>query len=269
MPSFYALVGVAPGGFDPEHRFVTSWLLPPRGLAFLRLLFALFCWANLFACFGYDAIHDPGTIGAQFSYFTNLTWWGITCYMTVAAVHTFVYVQKGYSWLDRWWRPLQLLHSFFYTTIVTYPFLVTIVYWVILYKNPWFTVTMDAFRNVSRHGLNSLAALLEIILPATNPPPFLHIPFLVVVLALYLALAYVTYATQGFYTYSFLNPAHGAGLLAGYIVGIAVAGVVIFLIVWGLIWTRRRFTGLGKRSQRDIEINTHRDLTSDVEMTLK
>lgn len=158
MPSFYALVGVAPGGFDPEHRFVTSWLLPPRGLAFLRLLFALFCWANLFACFGYDAIHDPGTIGAQFSYFTNLTWWGITCYMTVAAVHTFVYVQKGYSWLDRWWRPLQLLHSFFYTTIVTYPFLVTIVYWVILYKNPWFTVTMDAFRNVSPSPTSSCFA---------------------------------------------------------------------------------------------------------------
>lgn len=107
---------------------------------------------------------------------------------------------------------------------------------------------------VSRHGLNSVAALLEIFLPATNPPPWLHIPFLILLLAAYLGLAYSTYATQGFYTYGFLNPANGAGQLAGYIVGIAVACVIVFLIVWVLIWVRRRFTGSGKRSKNDLDM---------------
>jgi len=153
MPASYTPISATVGTFDPEHRFVTSWLLHPLGLASLRLVFALFCWANLFVTFGYDAVHEPGSIGAQFSYFTNLTWWGITCYMTIAALHTFVYVRRGYTFLDRWWRPLQLLHSFFYTTIVTYPFLVTIVYWVLLYKAPWFTNPMDAFRNASAFPL--------------------------------------------------------------------------------------------------------------------
>lgn len=122
---------------------------------------------------------------------------------------------------------------------------------------------------VSRHGLNSLAALLEIILPATNPPPWLHIPLLILLLALYLALAYITHATQGFYPYAFLDPAHGGGRLAGYIIGIAAACVVIFLVVWGLIWVRKRVTGTGKRSKNDHDIPRYLSASHDVEMTRK
>lgn len=149
MPSLYSLLGVPPTGFDPDHRFFTSWAFPPIVLAVWRLLYALFGWADLFAGWGYDAVHSPASIGSQFSYFTNLTWWGITCYMTIASIHGFVYVAKGHTWLDRWWRPLQVLHSLFYTTIVTYPFLVTIVYWAILYEGPGFRTSMEAFKNVS------------------------------------------------------------------------------------------------------------------------
>lgn len=141
-------MGVAPTGFDPEHRFVTSWLLPPLWLGIYRLIFALFGWANLISSWVWDGINDPDQIGPQFSYFTNLTWWGMTCYMTIASIHTFVYFKNGHSWLDRWWRSLQALHSLFYTTIVVFPILVTVVYWAVLYEGPWFTVTEDAFSNV-------------------------------------------------------------------------------------------------------------------------
>lgn len=122
---------------------------------------------------------------------------------------------------------------------------------------------------ISRHGLNSLAALSEIVLPTTNPPPWLHIPLLVILLALYLGLAYITRATQGFYPYAFLNPVYGSGRLAGYIIGIALACVVIFLIVWGLIWVRRRFTGIGKRSRKNRPVPRYLGATRDVEMTAK
>ena len=110
-------------------------------------------------------------------------------------------------------------------------------------------------------------ALLEIILPTTNTPPWLHLVFLILLLAAYLGLAYVTYATQGFYAYGFLNPDNGAGHLAAYIVGIAVACAVIFLIVWGLVWIRRRFTGYGKKSRRDTTSVLYR--TRGIEMTRK
>jgi uncharacterized membrane protein len=113
---------------------------------------------------------------------------------------------------------------------------------------------------VSRHGLNSLFALLELLLPATNPPPWLHLPFLIVILALYLALAYLTFATQGFYTYGFLDPATGQGRVAAYCFGILAGIIVAFIIIWLLIWVRRRLTGTGKKSRADMSSTRYGDL---------
>lgn len=70
----------------------------------------------------------------------------------------------------------------------------------------------------------------------------LHLPFLLILLALYLALAYLTQASQGFYPYDFLHPNRGHGRLAGYVLGILAAVCVLFVVVWCLIWGRRRLT---------------------------
>ncbi|KAK5191597.1 hypothetical protein LTR99_003574 [Exophiala xenobiotica] len=245
--------------------FTTSWLLPPLALSLLRLLFFTYCLATQLTNWIYDGVHSSAhLIGQEFSYFTNLTYWGILFYSLVAGVHTLTYTLKGGSWLETWPRPLRALHSFFYTTIVTLPFLVTIVYWAVLYDGPWFPVIFDGWSNISRHALNSVFALVEVILPATNPPPFLHLVGLIVLLLLYLALAYLTHATQGIYVYSFLDPAQGSGRVTGYCFGIAAGIVVIFLVIWGIIWARSRYTREGKRSKRDVQ--SHLSLGQEVEM---
>ena len=95
---------------------------------------------------------------------------------------------------------------------------------------------------ISQHALNSLFAIFEIIMPRTSPPPPLHILFLVILLACYLALAYITHATQGWYPYSFLDTSKGSGRVTGYCFGILAAIVIIFGVVWGLIWLRNRVT---------------------------
>jgi hypothetical protein len=81
------------------------------------------------------------------------------------------------------------------------------------------------------------------------------IPVLILLLALYLCVAYITFHTEGFYTYSFLDPgAHGekSGTVAGYCFGILAASVVIFLISWSLIRLRVYLTGGRiKRAARD------------------
>jgi len=67
----------------------------------------------------------------------------------------------------------------------------------------------------------------------------LHLPILILLLALYLSLAYITHATQGFYPYTFLDPSSGHGnRVAGYCFGILAAACVIFGLVWCLIWSR-------------------------------
>ncbi|EHY60286.1 hypothetical protein HRR83_000048 [Exophiala dermatitidis] len=246
--------------------FTTSWLLPPLLLALLRLLVFSYALATQLANWIYDGTHSAARdIGREFSYFTVLTFWGILFYYLVAGVHTLVYSLRGRDWLDRWPSALQQLHSFFYTTIVTLPILVTLVYWIVLYDGPWFPVIFDGWSNVSRHALNSLFALLEIFLPATHPPPLLHLVGLIVLLLLYLALAYLTHATQHFYVYDFLDPDNGSGKVTGYCFGIAAAIIVVFGVVWLLIWLRRRFTREGKLSRHDI---TWRNTRTDPEMEM-
>jgi predicted membrane protein len=94
--------------------------------------------------------------------------------------------------------------------------------------------------------MTAVFALFEIILTNTLPPPLLHLPFLILILLLYVSLAYVTRAAEGFYVYSFLDPGvHGSqsGHVAAYLFGIFAVILVIFGVVWFLIWLRRRIVG--------------------------
>lgn len=68
-----------------------------------------------------------------------------------------------------------------------------------------FENTFRAWSDVSQHALNSVFAFLEIILPASEPHPWIQLVPIIVVLACYLGLAYLTHAVQGWYVYSFLD----------------------------------------------------------------
>ena len=52
----------------------------------------------------------------------------------------------------------------------------------------------------SLHALNSVFALFEILFTHAGPTPWTHIVFIIVLLASYLGVAYITRATQGFYS---------------------------------------------------------------------
>lgn len=255
---FLSLLGADPS-LDRLHAFETSWLLPPGVLAALRAFLALYVFSCIFFIFGWEGTHGAGaSIGQSFSYFTWLDFWGLGFYFLVSAIHGFCYARTGRSVLfDRLPRVFRALHSLYYSCVTTFPFLVLIVYWAILYQPPWFPLVFEAWQNISQHGLIGLFALLEIFLPTTPPHPLLVLPFLVLILLLYLALAYLTHYTEGFYTYSFLDPGvHGehSGRVAGYCFAILAAIIVIFAVTWALIWLRRRLVGGRiKRSKRDPE----------------
>jgi hypothetical protein len=184
----------------------------------------------------------PTVVGESFSYFTILTYWGLAFYFLFASIHTFTYARHGTPALNRWPRLLQVLHSLFYTTIIVFPFLVTIVYWAYIYPGSWYPLRYDAWTNISQHAMNSLFALFEAFFTRTNPRPWMHLPFIILIMALYLGLAYLTKYTQGRYVYKFLNPSQGAGKTAGWILGIAAAIIIIFCIMKGLMWVRKLFT---------------------------
>jgi hypothetical protein len=250
------LIGANPS-HDQLRPFETSCLLSPDIFAALRGLFALYIFTTIFFIYGWEGTHDDSdAIGTSFSYFTWLNFWGMGFYFLVASIHTLCYARTGRSVIfDRLPRFFRALHSLYYACVTTYPFLVLIVYWSILYSPPWFPVVFDAWQNLSQHGLIGLFSLLEILLPTTQPHPFLHLAFLILILLLYLCLAYIVHRTQGYYTYNFLDPgAHGehGGRVAAYSIGILVGITIIFAVSWGLIWVRQRqVAGKIKRSARD------------------
>lgn len=135
--------------------------------------------------------------------------------------------------------------------------------------------------------MNSAFALFEIIFTRINPAPWIHLLWLVIILILYLGLAYITYATKHYFVYSFLNfnPPNnvidsatgkttniggvGKGAVVGYVFGIAVAICLIFCLVRGLVWARKWVTEkkLGMRGKffagremgaGDVELETQR-----------
>jgi hypothetical protein len=158
---------------------------------------------------------------------------------------------------------LQALHYLFWTTIVTYPFLVTIVYWGVLFSH--FETTFALWSNVSQHALNSAFGLFELFFTRINPAPWIHLLWLIILLIGYLGVAYITFATKHYYVYSFLNPnpssEGGVGKtgVVGYVFGIAVGIILIFCISKGLQWIRRwatetRLGMMGKfHAGRDME----------------
>lgn len=253
--SFVSLIGADPD-LDDSHSFETSWLLPPTALAILRGTISLYIFVTIFVIWGWYGTHkDVAEIEQSFSYFTWLTYWGLGFYFLVSCVHTSLYAATGRSVLfDKLPRVLRGLHSIYYTTVTTYPFLVTIVFWSILFSGTWFTKVFDAWQNISQHGLNSLYALLEILLTTTRPHPLLNLAFVLLFLALYVGVAYLTHYTEGWYTYSFLDPStRGSSWVAIYCFGILAAILLIFAISALLIWVRRKLTrGKVKRSFWDL-----------------
>lgn len=148
MRSTYDLLGV-PQPFDPSDRYTTSWLLPPAIFACLRLFLSIYAFTTIFFIFGWNGSHNRAQKSTQsFSYFTNLTYWGLAFYFLFSALHTFSYARAGRSWLQSWHRPFQAAHAIFYSSIITYPFLVTIVFWAVLYSGPWYSVNFYAWSNV-------------------------------------------------------------------------------------------------------------------------
>jgi hypothetical protein len=127
------------------------------------------------------------------------------------------------------------------------------------------TTSLPANRQqISKHGMNSLVAAFEVLIPSTDPPPIAHVILIVIVLGLYLGWCYVTAATQGFIPYSFLDPRNGVGMMIGFIVGVLAGAIFTFFVVMGVIWVRRRIAPEGKRSKHDTSYNSR----GDVEMTM-
>ncbi|KAJ7472933.1 hypothetical protein B0H11DRAFT_2037790 [Mycena galericulata] len=237
----YAHLGVDQTLFDPYRKFVSSPVLSPVLLAAIRTLLALYALSTICTVLAFDVAMGDGK--SFLSYFTELSYIGLTAYYCAAAVQTLFYARYGTYPLQRWPRPLQALHVLLQSTVVSFPFIVTVVFWALLSSAKTFSTTYDAWSNISLHALNSAFALFELLFTNAPPAPWLALPLHVLLFAGYLGVAYITYATQGFYTYAFLDPYTEHAFVAAYIAGIALGAVIVFLLGRGVAVVRQRLAG--------------------------
>ena len=114
------------GPFDPTYRFSTSWLVSPYILSAIRAVFSIYCFLALFLDILFEVRAGRSRSALQtLTFFPNLSYWGLAIYFDISCVHAFSLARWGKPVLARWPRSLQRLHSFFYTTIVVFPLLVT------------------------------------------------------------------------------------------------------------------------------------------------
>lgn len=272
---FYHFMGVQTP-FDPAYSLVTSPvpLLTPFVLSSVRLILGAWTLSVSIVQLVWSIQVRQGN--GFLTYFTHLSYIGLSAYFFATGGHGLVFAirarrtrrrydqargaavsekkqdsaddRDGDAYapiqypLQEWPRPLQALQLLMTTTIRTFPLLITIVFWALLATPQAFSKTETAFSNISTHILNSVFALFEIFLTNTPPLPWLHLPFCIFILGLYLALAYISHATigGGYYPYTFLDPSppHTPGRTAGYIIGNFVGFAIIFLVVRYLVFAR-------------------------------
>ncbi|KAL0579022.1 hypothetical protein V5O48_002976 [Marasmius crinis-equi] len=261
------LFGVYETVFDPSCKLVTSPFFSATVLAVVRFLVALYTTTTLVIIMVSDGVED-GDAGRNFSYFTTLTYIGICSYYWAAFTQSASYVARktrggsGYP-LQQWPKWLQSLHLILGTSIITFPILVTVVFWVLLANSESLGSPMLIWRNVSVHALNSVFCFFEMLFTHSPRPRWFFLVPMIIILGGYCGLAYVTEATQGFYTYPFLNPDKGP-ILAGYIVGIALAECIIFSVVWGLMTFKAKYFPVA----RHVDAGTSRDDTPELDYSM-
>lgn len=252
---FYRFFGMS-DPVDADHRFVTSNVFWPGLLGGIRLAIGIFQVAVLVTLLVYTDIIS-GNAGSLFSYFTILSYIGLCAYFFAAAVQTIVYARTGKEPLNKWPRVLQLCHLGLASTILVFPFIVSVEFWALLaaYGSP-FGSSFDTFSSVSIHVLNLVFCLFEIVFSRLAPSPWSHLIIIILCLALYLGLAYITLFSQKWLVYPFLNPTSG-WIVAAYVFGTAIGAVIVFAIVHGLVQLRcyvceRKPGRQGKRSAREV-----------------
>lgn len=204
-------------------RLCISWILPIWTLFTYRTLVSLYAFVGLLFTIAWRCTQETCMQAERsFSYFTVLGYWGLAFYHAFAAAHTASYALRGTPWLASWPKWTRYLHSVFYATVTVFPYIVTglsvhpdpiilaltpfeAIYWAFL-ANGAFASRFWTWSNVSEHALNSVFAFMESFLPMSDPHPWIHLPLLILILACYLGVAYITHADQGFYVYHFLDP---------------------------------------------------------------
>ena len=206
-----------------------------------RLSAALFCWFVLIGNAYY--FHD-----ASFRFFTDLGWLGITLYFTLAMIP-----------LDR----IQPLYHYLKATVLTFPWIVTLVFWSLLYQDFLGANLLGRFFLGAPHSLNLILILTELVF-GNDRLERNEVVYPLVTIYLYLAYSAVWKVTGTPWPYSFMDDLFASEwwIIVLTFFGLSVAVGIAFSLSYGLIHCRESFRS--KKSQAN-PLNSSDELLSPQE----
>lgn len=218
-----------------HRRVVTSRLLNTGQLFVIR--FVLFCYSLVvwICSIAHDSQH--GAMRGHFSYFTYLCYTGMVAYLGASSFHTLQLYRHGstYSFSNMPYI-LQLLHWLLYESAILFAIVVSTVFWSLIY-NPqaYSSDRTHLWITVSVHATNSVCALLDLVLGSmVFALHWSHPLILCIIIALYLALAYVNEAINGWFTYDFIDYKKHKGMVAPVVIAILAGLILVYYILYGI-----------------------------------
>ncbi|KAJ1912013.1 hypothetical protein IWQ60_009864 [Tieghemiomyces parasiticus] len=211
-------------------RFVTSNLVAPRTLFFIRLILALYSLAVL-------AVMFVANQERFFNYMTCWSFFGLTIYLCLAT-----YLSGRYSFGIHRYTPeanplvtasvaTQAACWFLYETFATYHLLVPVVYWSVLYSSFADQPLIQILASIGPHATDFGILVIEVLFNRQQMQ-LSHWCIPIIVLAFYLGLAYLVWGVQQIFIYPFLNFNKLHGWVALIIAGIALGTLIIFTVMY-------------------------------------
>ncbi|KAJ7205494.1 hypothetical protein GGX14DRAFT_698523 [Mycena pura] len=221
--------------FDTTRVLVTSPFLRPSVLGAIRLVIACYTLVTLV----FSVARGIKDAALFFPLFTHLTYSGLCVYFFAAGLQTAVYArhrEKGYP-LQGSAKPWRFLYLALLSTITVFPFLVTTMFWALVYNSSTFASGSSGLSAISEGLLSAVFALFEILLTDTPASAWLLLPFGILLLLLYIGLGFIVFATQGSYTVA--QNTHPLQLALN-ILTIVLIECAVFAIVHWIVALRQR-----------------------------
>ncbi|KAI9340750.1 hypothetical protein BD770DRAFT_476527 [Pilaira anomala] len=214
--------------FEPE-RAVSSYWVSSKTFFVIRLILALYSFIVLWVNIGVSAHEGRGQ--NIFAFFTNLTFVGLHAYLITATVHHFRYLRsKNVNSFFNQHAVLNYLYVYLYCTVITFNIVTPVVYWALLAGGSEETTPRSVWLNVSVHGVSFFLMIIDVIFNRMKIP-IRMIMFVLVTVVIYMCLAFVVYATQGFWVYPFLEWDQGPKAAIWYVAVAAIVTLSFFLQV--------------------------------------
>ncbi|KAI8321696.1 hypothetical protein GQ54DRAFT_275616 [Martensiomyces pterosporus] len=211
-----------------------SRLLSPVGSVAVRsVLFTYTLTVWIFTIVS-DARH--GKMSGHFAYFTNLCYTGLLAYFASSLFHTVQFWRRGTaSSFTSMPRILQLMHWLLFSSALVYAIVVTVIFWGVLFKSSEYKSSASLWSTASVHALNTVFMVVDMFVGAmVLSPHWTHPTVLSFIGLLYVMLAYLNEAINGWFTYSFLNYKKLKAVEFPVILGILAGFLVAYYVLYGI-----------------------------------